>query len=58
MMREALRTALADELEPDVILMDLLMSGMGGLDAIEKLWESHPEIKIMVGTSLEDEEKS
>jgi len=48
---------LADELEPDVILMDLLMSGMGGLEAIEKLQESHPEIKILVVTSLEDEEK-
>jgi len=52
---EALR--LADELEPDVILMDLLMPGMDGLEAINKLQESHPQIKIMVVSSLEDEEK-
>ena len=47
----------ADTLKPDVILMDLLMTGMGGLEAIEKLQESHPEIKVMVVTSLEDDEK-
>jgi NarL family two-component system response regulator LiaR len=48
---------LADELEPNVVLMDLLMPGMDGLEAISKLQESHPEIKILVVTSLEDEEK-
>jgi len=52
---EALK--LADELAPDVILMDLLMPGMDGLEAIKKLQESYPQIKIMVVTSLEDEEK-
>jgi NarL family two-component system response regulator LiaR len=52
---EALK--LADELGPDVILMDLLMPGMDGLEAIAKLQESHPQIKIMVVSSLEDEEK-
>jgi len=52
---EALK--LADELTPDVILMDLLMPGMDGLEAIKKLQESYPQIKIMVVTSLEDEEK-
>lgn len=52
---EALK--LADELAPDVILMDLLMPGIDGLEAIAKLQESHPQIKIMVVSSLEDEEK-
>jgi NarL family two-component system response regulator LiaR len=52
---EALK--LADELNPDVILMDLLMPGMGGLEAITKLQGIHPEIKIMVVSSLEDEDK-
>jgi two-component system, NarL family, response regulator LiaR len=78
MMREALRTALEDEQDmqvvgeasngleaiklvgqfnPDVVLMDLLMPGMDGLEAIQKLQESHPQVKVLVVTSLEDEQK-
>jgi len=48
---------LAAELNPDVLLMDLLMPGMNGLDAITKIKETHPQIKVLVVTSLEDEEK-
>lgn len=47
----------AAELNPDVILMDLLMSGMGGLEAITRLQEHHPHIHILVVSSLEDEDK-
>lgn len=47
----------AAELNPDVVLMDLLMSGMGGLEAITSLQEQHPHIHILVVSSLEDEEK-
>jgi len=42
---------------PDVILMDLLMQGMGGLEAIEKIIALNPSAHILVFTSLEDEEK-
>ncbi len=52
---EALR--LVDELAPNLILMDLLMPGMDGLEAIHAIRELHPEMRIMVVTSLEDEEK-
>ncbi len=48
---------LAEKLKPDVILMDMLMPEMNGVEAISKLQEAHPRIKIMVVTSLEDEEK-
>lgn len=48
---------LADTLKPDVILMDMLMPGMTGLEAIAKIQETQPQIKIMVVSSLEDEEK-
>jgi NarL family two-component system response regulator LiaR len=48
---------LAAALKPDVILMDLVMPVMTGLEATMKLQQTHPEIKIMVLTSLEDEEK-
>ena len=52
---EAIR--LAEELKPDIVLIDLLMPGMDGLEAISKLLEIQPEAKILVVTSLEDQEK-
>jgi two-component system, NarL family, response regulator DegU len=49
--------ALAKEFQPDVILMDLLMPGMDGLEAITRIYAENPQAKILVVTSLEDEEK-
>jgi NarL family two-component system response regulator LiaR len=48
---------LALECSPHVILMDLLMPGMDGLEAIARILEVRPEARILVVTSLEDEEK-
>lgn len=48
---------LAAELQPDVIILDLLMPGMGGLEAIGAIFAANPHAKILVSTSLEDEEK-
>ncbi len=44
-------------LAPDVILMDLLMPNMGGVEAIGQVLKLNPQAKILVLTSLEDEEK-
>jgi NarL family two-component system response regulator LiaR len=52
---EALK--LAQESRPDVILMDLLMPGMDGLAAIGRILEADPHARILVVTSLEDEDK-
>ncbi len=46
-----------EEHDPDVILMDLLMSGMNGLEAIIEIRKIDPQARILVVTSLEDEEK-
>jgi DNA-binding NarL/FixJ family response regulator len=45
----------AGELKPDVVVMDLSMPGLNGLQATELLRASHPAIKVVVLTAHEDE---
>ena len=47
----------ARENEPDVVLMDLVMPGMGGVEAIRGLREARPEARVLVLTSFLDDEK-
>jgi NarL family two-component system response regulator LiaR len=42
--------------ETDVILMDILMPEMGGIEAIKILHDQQPDIKIIAMTSFEDED--
>ena len=49
---EAVRQAKA--LNPDVILMDLVMPHGGGVEAITKIKPDYPHIKIIVLTTFED----
>lgn len=51
---EAVR--LCDEVEPDLVLMDLQMPEMGGVEAIGVLRERHPDLPILVLTVHEDED--
>jgi NarL family two-component system response regulator LiaR len=53
--REAIEKA--SLLEPDVILLDLAMPGMGGLEAIPSLRKDHPEARILVLTSYADDQQ-
>ena len=48
--------AKAAELHPDVILMDLMMPVMGGVEAIEKIKAQQPEARILVLTTFAGEE--
>lgn len=42
-------------LRPDVILMDLNMPGMNGIEATKRLKLAHPEVKVLVLTSFSDQ---
>jgi DNA-binding NarL/FixJ family response regulator len=46
--------AKARELLPDVVLMDLSMPGLPGIEAIRRLHDSNPEIKVLVLTMFDD----
>lgn len=52
---EAVRLAL--ELKPDIILMDLVMKEMDGIEATRQIMEKWPEAKILIVTSFLDDEK-
>lgn len=52
--RDAVR--LYEELRPDVLLMDIRMEDMTGLDAAEKILENSPEAKILFLTTFSDDE--
>jgi DNA-binding NarL/FixJ family response regulator len=49
--------AMARRLEPDVVLMDLLMPNMDGVTAIGRIKAEKPEIEIVTMTSFIEEEK-
>jgi len=45
----------ARELKPDVVLMDVKMPGIGGLEATRKLLRSYPDIKVIAVTVCEED---
>src|SRR5438093_1557988 len=51
--REAVE--LARRLNPDVLLMDLSMPNMGGLDATRALTAQRPEVRIVILTASEED---
>jgi two-component system, NarL family, response regulator LiaR len=48
---------LALELRPDIILMDLVMKEMDGIEATRLIIEQWPEAKVIIVTSFLDDEK-
>ncbi len=52
--REAVR--LANQLRPNVILMDIAMPLLNGLEATRQIKREHPEIKVLVLTMYDHEE--
>ena len=48
---------MAQELHPDVVLMDLSMPGMGGIEATKRLVQSEPGTRVMMLTSFGGHER-
>jgi DNA-binding NarL/FixJ family response regulator len=51
---EAIR--LAEQLQPDIVLMDLNMPGGGGLVAIRQIVQTSPHIRVLVVTMFQDDD--
>ncbi|MDX1377794.1 MAG: response regulator transcription factor [Anaerolineales bacterium] len=49
--------AAMDELKPDIVLMDLVMPVMDGIEAIRQIKAGHPSIQILVLTSFATDDK-
>ena len=48
--------AMVDELRPDVLLLDLIMPGLNGLEVARQVTQRSPEVRIVVLSMHSDEE--
>ena len=48
--------ALVPRLQPEIVLLDLVLPGMSGLDVVRRLRAAHPGVKVVVLTSYSGED--
>src|SRR3990172_4173992 len=46
---------LTERAQPDVVIMDISMPGMGGIEATQTIRAKHPEVQVLALTMHEDE---
>jgi DNA-binding NarL/FixJ family response regulator len=48
--------AMVNQLRPDVVLMDIRLPGMNGIEVTRRLTRDHPEVRVLMVSAYDDDE--